>query len=342
MSSQGHEAGKFSILPEESREQFRLLELPPDLLAILTSSEPQPLIFKSPRNLLGSLSEAEAVICTTNATYSIRQVNTSNSLYICQPTKADVEGDNDDTAALGLQAIAQNDFTLQPNQVKATSAVPYIRAVLPTYSSTGSYQSKDLLSRQQVFDSIPLSQAECEVSWRDLACFETQEPSGCFQPSSTAKAIAWKSVIGQAAASGVDLMAPLSRDQISILVDPNEEWPPELTRALLTSISTIEGDTLVIDAERCAVSTGLDLLAAAQQSRRTLRKAEFLAEWKDLLPEKWRGLAELEKLPRDQYSISDGDHVLLVGASTADGPVAAAETKKRKWHDKFRASKKAS
>ena len=41
MSGQGQDIGTFSILAEDSRQQFRLLELPPDLLAILTSSKPQ-------------------------------------------------------------------------------------------------------------------------------------------------------------------------------------------------------------------------------------------------------------------------------------------------------------
>jgi hypothetical protein len=40
MSTQ-HEPGvEFAIVPEESRQHFRLLELPPDLLSLITSENP--------------------------------------------------------------------------------------------------------------------------------------------------------------------------------------------------------------------------------------------------------------------------------------------------------------
>jgi hypothetical protein len=39
MSSQGDQGVSFSIVPEENRQHFRLLELPPELLEILTTNE---------------------------------------------------------------------------------------------------------------------------------------------------------------------------------------------------------------------------------------------------------------------------------------------------------------
>ncbi|KAI6904756.1 hypothetical protein KC318_g18979, partial [Hortaea werneckii] len=47
MSTQAHDGIPFSLLPEEKYEHCRLLELPPELLGILTADSPQALQFKS-------------------------------------------------------------------------------------------------------------------------------------------------------------------------------------------------------------------------------------------------------------------------------------------------------
>ncbi|KAK5107381.1 hypothetical protein LTR62_001324 [Meristemomyces frigidus] len=344
MSNNAQEAGVFSILPEEHRQQFRLLELPPDLLAILlTSSDPQSLLFKSAsESIPGTPSETEAVICTPDATYNIRQVNTSNSLYICQPSAAAAsqERNGREREPPGLQAIAQNDFTLQLSRAGPTSAAPYLKALLPTYASTGSYQTKDLLTKQQLFDNIPLSEAECAISWQDLACFESPEPKSCFLPSPSARAQAWKSILDLAVANRADMTAPLSPQQVILILDPNEEWPVELGRAVLGSVSNMDGDDVVVNADKCVVTIGLLQLAVARKLRRTLGLRVFLAEWKDALPEAWRAQAEMSKLPRTEYVISEGRQIKAAEPIDAEAAATKADTKKRKWHDKFRASKK--
>ncbi|KAK4895411.1 hypothetical protein LTR27_006475 [Elasticomyces elasticus] len=338
MSTQPDDGFTFSILPEEQREHFRLLELPPELLELVTSNTSHTLQFKSAdgqhSGKAGSV--PEAYICTSDKTYKIRQVNSSNSVYICQPANND---GGDGLPQAGLQAVAQGSWTLELNEAQTNFAVQHLKAVLPKYSSTGSYQSKKLASKQQIFDNIPSSQAQCEQAWKDLACFELNDPQGCFLPSASIKVQVWRSMLDQAVASGVDLTGELSPKKLDVIIDPNEEWPIEIGHAVLDSILNSEGR---IDEFKCVASVGVDLLAARLGVVQPT--AEFLAIWRNALPEKWRAQAKVEMLHRTEYRLGDSRKTIAYAgamstAAAADGDATTGA--KRKWHDKFRASKKA-
>ncbi|KAK0253288.1 hypothetical protein LTR91_009730 [Friedmanniomyces endolithicus] len=343
MSAQADEGSPFSLLPEEGRQHFRLLELPPDLLELIVSEPSTSLHFKSgPKSSKAGLN-SDAVICTPNKTYNIRQVNTSNSVYICQPTSHN-DDDDDENPQPGLQAIAQSSWTLELSSTASPSAVPYLKAALPTYSSTGTYQSNELrASKQQIFDDTPLSQAECEAAWKDLACFEVEsDPKGCFLPTASAKVQVWRAILESATAAGVDFGGnQLSLKQVEMVIDrSDEDWPDELGRAMLASVCDHEG---MIDQGRGVRAVGLDLLAV--EGTRGMHVSELLKKWKDALPEKWRAAAKVEALPRSEYTLSDDRKTITLAGVGSGVAAAAAESKstlgaKRKWHERFRESKK--
>ncbi|KAK0942010.1 hypothetical protein LTR48_003328 [Friedmanniomyces endolithicus] len=340
MSTQADEGSSFSLLPEEGRQHFRLLELPPELLRLVVS-ERTILHFKSGPKSSEAGSNSEAVLCTPDKTFNIRQVNTSNSVYICQPTS---HNDDDENPQSGLQAIAQSSWTLEPSEAALLpSAAHYLKAALPTYSSTGTYQSKDApTSQQQIFDDIPLSQAECEAAWRDLSCFYMLEPWGYFLPTPSAKVQVWRSILNSAVHFGVDKPGRFSAHEVERIFDRNEEdWPSELGHAMLASVCDHEG---MLDPGKWVRAVGLDLLAVA--GTRGLPASELLKKWKDTLPEQWRSAAKVEALPRSEYTLSDDRKTITSAGAESGVAAAAAESKstlgaKRKWHEKFRESKKA-
>ncbi|KAK0860141.1 hypothetical protein LTS02_008691 [Friedmanniomyces endolithicus] len=342
MSTQADEGSSFSLLPEEGRQHFRLLELPPELLRLVVS-ERTILHFKSGPKTSGAGSNLEAVLCSPDKTFHIRQVNTSNSVYICQPTS---HNDDDENPQPGLQAVAQSSWTLELSEAASLpSAAHYLKAALPTYSSTGTYQSKDPpASQQQIFDDIPVSQAECEAAWRDLACFELKnEPKGCFLPRPNAKVQVWRSILESATAAGVDVSRdPISPELIEQSVDRNDEdWPDELGHAMLDGVCDHEG---MLDPGKWVRAVGLDLLAV--EGARGLPASELLKKWRDALPEQWRKRVQVEALPRSEYTLTDDRKTITSAGAESGVAAAAAETKstlgaKRKWHEKFRESKKA-
>ncbi|KAL6239689.1 hypothetical protein BDW75DRAFT_101749 [Aspergillus navahoensis] len=78
------------LLTHRSPQQgFRLLELPPELAELLSSDDPPTLELKSPAPSTTNTSTGTADyvnLCTATQTYSIRQVQSSNSLHILRPS----------------------------------------------------------------------------------------------------------------------------------------------------------------------------------------------------------------------------------------------------------------
>lgn len=70
----------FSPMSVNEFGNFRLLELPPDLLKSIESNENPPLAWA----IKGNPTE-DAVLCTNDKTYSIRSVSLSNSILVVTP-----------------------------------------------------------------------------------------------------------------------------------------------------------------------------------------------------------------------------------------------------------------
>lgn len=297
----------------------------------------------------GSSSEAHAVICSGHATYNIGQVNTSNSLYIVQP-QSDPEGSNHDNPERPrIAALAQNVFTLELTAAKPSSAAPYLKATLPMYSATGHYQVKGHLTKGRVLSDVPLSQSECEQGWKELCCFELAGSSGSFVPSAKARLEAWKSMLATALADDIDLTSPLVNDQIIYITGLCEDSPAELSRAVLRSFASSVSEGILLDGVKAVRSIGELSLEVHVSTTQSMPTAAFLTLWKDSLPEKWRDLAAMDSLTGPYATTGRGSIVRVSSASadvsnkegsTSQGPELKGGVK-RKWHDKFRADKKA-
>ncbi|KAH9834306.1 sister chromatid cohesion protein DCC1-like [Teratosphaeria destructans] len=340
MSTQSatNDAADFFVLPEESQQQFRLLELPPELLEILTSADAKPIHFKSSPD-----SASPITLCTPTQTYAARQVNTSNTVYITQPHS---------TTTAGILATAKSDFTyeLTPNPPTPDTVTRHLRAILPLYTSTGTLPLHATKAKKpDLLADLPFSTLDCERGWKRLACFELDhdEAKCCFVPSGEAKLQAWNSIIQRAREYGVDLTAD-AFDESLLLMDADAEVPVELSRAILRSVAVDGDDASRLDASETVRQTGSWRLEA---TRGPMKVVEFVEEWKDLLPERWREMAKLEDLKGEIEVVEEGREVRLAagvggGSRGAVGEKAGAvaEAKslgaKRKWHEKFRASMK--
>lgn len=293
---------------------------------------------KSVENIDETVKDANAVLCTPDKTYEIRQVNTSNSVYLTQPCSS-----ND-----ALEAIAKCDSTLELTPLPNRSAMSFIKKALPVYASTGNYGSARSVSKAELFSNIPLSQAECEDGWKELACFESIDPSGCFIPSAKVKAQVWEAAFTAATAEGANLQGPFIADDIPVFaIDLKQDWPLELLSGVFAGISSsTAGGNLAIDEDKCIRFVGLSQLEARSGGRAT-DLAAFLQAWKDNVPEAWRTKCEVSVV-KGSYNLSDGGKsITFIDAQTTteDSNGAAAEAKsalgaKRKWHEKFKSSKR--
>ena len=151
---------------------------------------------------------------------------------------------------------------------------------------------------------------------------------------------------------GVDLMQRLDEHDQSFTSHLEGDWPNELSKAVLKSMaSTTSTNDLQLNETQCVRTVGKMLLKERtySSSSKSLPVKAFTAAWADLLPEKWRAQAEISLLEGYYWLENGGQDIRFVDnaagiGSAADGGTSE-ETKstlgaKRKWHEKFRASKK--
>ncbi|KAK3716220.1 hypothetical protein LTR37_006665 [Vermiconidia calcicola] len=351
MSTEDESGPEFRMVPEESQQHFRLLELPADLLNVLTSVDAPTLKLKSQEGPSGNVLESQIVLCTPDKTYALRQVSTSNSVYVVRPGTSSNSSPDQPT----LDAIAQPQSTLELQPAKGASAASYIKAALPTYTPTGHTGSTTKVSKQQLFANIPLSDGECEQVWTDLACFEPEGESYAIVPSDSVKLQAWEAMFATATAMGVDMTHSLHETSQREITTSETEWPEELSRALLRSMTAMPPslpNEIQLDGDKSAQMLGRALLKDLTGSgQQPVSIMSFETKWADLLPERWRGKADI-KLLEGTYKEQHGGETLtfiesevskeVAAASSAAAPAEAKSTlgAKRKWHEKFRASMK--
>ena len=280
----------------------------------------------------------------------MRQVSTSNDVYITQPDMRDNHVTSG-LSQLGVEAVAKCSSTIELQQASNPPAVAHLCALLPVYTLTG-LNSTTAPEKTQVFANMPCSEAECEAAWRELACFEILPgPGGCFIPSAKLRRHVWNSMLTAGTANDVDWTRAIGDEELAAMFGEEDvEWPSDLSTSVLRAMSdsALEGD-IHINARKCVRFVGLSELEAEAASS-PVSKAAFITAWEDSLPEVWRGMARLVLL-HDHYALADGDlKIQWVGSELDAGTGAtvtapgvgqsAAGAKRKDWHELFRPSKK--
>jgi sister chromatid cohesion protein DCC1 len=332
----------------------RLLELPPDLLEYLSTSDAPSLNFKARQ-----ADDAEAFLTTHHKTYLVRHVHTSNTIYITCPSPH---------ASTTLVALSKCASALEclpaPNQHAASTML----SLLTPFDHPQDLQSRPTppLTKDHVFAQTPMSHDECQLSWEDSTAFEHSGAS--FRPTAVALVNVWKWLLDIAYANAVNLATCTSIKSIDKMLDGEDEWPRALVDAILTKLSHDKDEESLQLQQQVAIKwVGRNLLESSHQ---TEDKSAFIESWKDALPEAWRPHATLDMLKaslpttttkrdKDTTNISSkqGSYKLSSGGkriefaseqgaqaeeATANSakPAATATAGKRKWHEKFAAARK--
>lgn len=165
-------------------------------------------------------------LCTTSQTYLLRQVHSSNSIFLVKTAGEGTNNSNnyDDNISTNnaidrrnsVTAIAQCKSTLELQSPKADhSALSFMLEKLPVYDAPeidggmdidlehhgNQKNSLDESGREKAVDKffadVPLSQAECVKAWVEVCGFAHKEGDNfkCWQPSVMAKLDIWKKII---------------------------------------------------------------------------------------------------------------------------------------------------
>ncbi|KAL9097047.1 MAG: hypothetical protein Q9165_001011 [Trypethelium subeluteriae] len=337
MSSQSDRGIPFSVA--EVQQNVRLLELPPDLLELLTRPNPPNLGPDSS----SSANLSEDGIC---------------AIATCPTTLEAIPAPPSHRTALShLQSVLRPWNGPDDPSTLAGSA--------------------PVTKRPALFADIPVSEGECATAWNQLCAFEDAQ-GHCWVPTPTAQIGTWTSLLRWMVAQGWDMRTTCqtweARKSARLgrmlgEVEREEGWPAGLARAVLRRVGELEenenpelerksgkevvGAAMVrlltddigvkIDPEVLVYWTGKTLLAAKTSASDVISTEEFMQWWRDALPEPWVEKASLNKIEGSfvnpspsMIRYSRGGPTSVAASASASGGKAGS----RKWHDKFKQKRK--
>lgn len=192
-----------------------------------------------------------AVLCTDDRTFHIRQVHSSNSIFILQPSQTQSIDEEGPIPAEAISAIAQPTATLEliPSSSHGPSS---LRQILPVYGASQAEPERksepalvppvaDRISKHAALDNVPLSSGEFEALWAQLCAFELEGQA--WLPSIPLLAAVWKSIISAATANSIDLGQSIQIQSITQMVR-EDGYPVPLIETVLRRVCSEDGDLM--------------------------------------------------------------------------------------------------
>lgn len=185
--------------------------------------------------------QKNAVLCTDDSTFDLRQVHSSNSVHLIVPTEIKADPYTHAPGNIGLTAIAQCTTTLELVPV-SPDATSILKEALPLYNASvglverdigieNSSKSAESGTKQDVFDNVPVSRRELEEAWLNLCAFETR--GHAWIPSALDRSEVWKSIISAATLENADLVKGFSPSTLKHVVIEQDAYPEDLVDAVL-------------------------------------------------------------------------------------------------------------
>lgn len=153
-----------------------------------------------------------AILCTDNESFQIRQVQSSNSLFVIKPSQGGHGVEPSTDAAATVTAIKQCPTTLELVPISPDVKL-FLRKHLPIYnapghategiSKIGAPSTPDLTSRQALLHDAPFSDGEFERAWTDMCCFDVDGQA--YIPSSHDLLGTWRMILYAATTRGLNL-----------------------------------------------------------------------------------------------------------------------------------------
>jgi sister chromatid cohesion protein DCC1 len=180
-------------------------------------------------------------LCTPDKTFRIRQVQSSNSIHLVQPSKGENSqlvplkqqpeennGDEDGWTDT-ISAIAKCASTLEVHGVEEGSATSVVTQALTTNLRVYEADREDVdmadasqpeglvvtraereSIKRKVLADVPFSDAECDAAWTDVCAFvhvdmENKQNIVGFRPSARMKIDAWKRILEGSVLQSIDL-----------------------------------------------------------------------------------------------------------------------------------------
>lgn len=182
---------------------------------------------------------SNAVLCTDDHTFELRQVHSSNSIFVIRPSRTalnDREQSGFTTTSVHAVAECATTLELKPS---SRSNVDLVKNLLPTYrgledNTEVSYPNQLVKGKERISEDAPLSSAEFEAAWVDLCAFELNK--NAVLPVTPVLHGVWKSILSAAAVKGLKLDVNVFIQDVAGLVE-EDGFPQNLLQAVVSRLS---------------------------------------------------------------------------------------------------------
>ena len=188
-------------------------------------------------------SSPDAVLCTDNQTYHVRQVQSSNSIFILHPSESRGAAQTDLVPLTALSAIAQCAVTLElvPSSLSTST---FLQQSIPIYS--GPQQISGTLSqgtstKVQILESAPFSSGELDKAWKDLCIFESE--GRVWLPRAASLVTVWRSLISAAILRGMTFGDRFPVNTLEVILE-EDGYPTGLLYALIHRLGSNNANPL--------------------------------------------------------------------------------------------------
>lgn len=192
-----------------------------------------------------------AMLCTDDHTYHVRQVNSSNSVFLLQTSEDGMNLEEDAIPTAGLSAIAQCTATLELLPT-TPSGLRFLTQILPVYDGLEVREENGVglpktskvtgsTSKNVLLENVPFSPGEFKHAWMKLRAFEVQGQA--YLPSALALVHVWKSLVSVAALRSVDLEQRFPLSKLVVLAE-EDGHPGALSTAVIQRLCSEHEDVV--------------------------------------------------------------------------------------------------
>ncbi|KAK9469739.1 sister chromatid cohesion protein Dcc1 [Lipomyces arxii] len=258
--------------------RYRLIELTPDLMAVLQSPENAGHL-----QLKSAGKDAPTYLCAYDKTFQLRQISQSNTLLMLSPNLSD--------ASDASTADLMNTDTLENRVYATTIAGGYIECIpstpridlsfLPYYHGEGvsSEETGLQLTKEDVIARVPTSVYEFESAWIEALCVEIDGHAYRLGSGLVLRVV--PVVMTAIQAERLDFKHLMLHEVMKALGD--DEEPVQVIEAILIRFSTTRSQPFCLDSAQLTKYFGIKMLAehAFQQPIQT---DTFMTMWMESLP----------------------------------------------------------
>ena len=162
-----------------------------------------------------------AVLCSDDQTFQLRQVHSSNSVFLLQPSCLTTTA-KEKSLSNGITAVAKCEATLEaiPLTISCTEQLKALLPVLSTLDVDDIPPQTPKRGRLATFDDFPFSPVQFERAWKDICALEVEGQA--FRPSPEVLWKVWRSIVSAYIMEGQSLDQDLDVSSIARTVEEDD------------------------------------------------------------------------------------------------------------------------